>query len=597
MNPSLADYQVGSRSAYPHLWSECVFALAPGIGYTGGKIWDYAGGSFAIPTAYDNSRWIPNWASVGIAEGSYCIPSFGFTEGTNGSCYFPNASFDLNCVSVSLWVWNNGQGSANAVFSIGSTGLALRLLNNTTGTFTANWSNSTSQQTSATSATIGAWTHLTLQRQRGNGNRVELWVNGAMEASASTSLSYASPSTALNIGARRDGASTVATWGGSIDDMRIYQRMLRDDEIKTLASQRCIAYVPSRGHRKFFLRADEAAAQSLSPPVITVAADVTAPNIASSTTLAVPVASVMTAVLGPTLDGSQSLATGVASVTVTAAPPDLVSTSVLPIGSITVTAAVTPPAVGSAVTLTVPVATVTTTVTAPGAATVLTVPVIQVVVGYPIPSWSSAQADQMVWQDQDGAIWAGIVPVQIIFPQTVAVPTATVAATVSPPAFATVVEPGVATVNTTVTDVTVVQAEAAPVATVAVSVTPPAVVAGGTALQAAIAVVAASVSPPAVAASQVTLTVPVAVAAALVTAPALAQTSGLTPGVPTVVTSVTPPVVVQPGATVTALFVANRETWTMTANRVNTLLVCNVDPVSLTTRARRAPYGSGVQTE
>lgn len=247
MLPSLSDYATNERSLYPQLWTDCVFALAPGLGCTGGKLWEHARNTFAIPTAYAFDRWNPSSSNAALDAVPGPIPSYGFVEGTNGSAFWGTLEFDVNLFSVSIWVCSAGQAAtSNCVFSIGSTGLTLRLLSLSTGAYTANWSNSTIATTSTTTATTDVWTHIVAQRSRGNGNRTELWVNGVLEATSTATLSLANKAVGLNVGARRDTGVVVNTWGGALDDMRIYNRMLSREDINLLYGQRLSAYIPKR---------------------------------------------------------------------------------------------------------------------------------------------------------------------------------------------------------------------------------------------------------------------------------------------------------------------------------------------------------------
>ena len=353
MIPSLADYALNDRSLYPQLWDQCHFALAPGLGNTGGKLWDYARGTFAIPTGFNVDRWNPSSSNAALDTVPGEMPSYGFVEGTNGGAYWGNFEIDVNCFSLAIWVWNAGQSVSNCVVSLGATGLSLRLLNTSAGTYVANYSNGTVVLTSTTTSTTERWTHVVAQRSRGNGNRTELWLDGVLEATSSATLSITNKQVALNVGARRDGGTTVATWGGAIDDMRIYQRMLSAEDIQLLSRQRLVAYVPRR--RQVLVQAI-GDPQSVTVPVATCSGTAVLPTVLSPYTVTVPVATVSATAVLPTATATYVASVPVATAAATAVEvtPKPSYTVSVPVATAAATAvAVTPKA---SYTVTVPVA-------------------------------------------------------------------------------------------------------------------------------------------------------------------------------------------------------------------------------------------------
>jgi len=230
--PSLADFATHEDSAYSYLWDDCILAVAPGLGVTGSRLWNYVSNDQAIAINWATSRW-------SYYDG---VPAVSFVEATNGGFAWPAFAFDANVLSVSMWLRPEIQTAQRCALSVGSTGLALRILVNTNGTVQANWSTTSIVQTSTSAPSAGTWVHVVAQRNRGS-NVVELWINGGNEVRGTSTLSFANAQTVVCIGARRDTGTQTAGYAGAIDDVRIYQRMLSYSEIELLASQRCIGYV------------------------------------------------------------------------------------------------------------------------------------------------------------------------------------------------------------------------------------------------------------------------------------------------------------------------------------------------------------------
>ena len=77
----------------------------------------------------------------------------------------------------------------------------------------------------------GIWTHLT---GVWDGTRVHLYVNGTLEGSADTTLSWASPQ-GFNIGRARWDGAYANRFKGAIDDVRAYGRALNADEVSLIS--------------------------------------------------------------------------------------------------------------------------------------------------------------------------------------------------------------------------------------------------------------------------------------------------------------------------------------------------------------------------
>jgi Concanavalin A-like lectin/glucanases superfamily len=231
MIPSLADYAMGDDSAYPELWKDCVFATCPSLGITGGKLFNLASGEVASITTYSAARWSSDSG----------LPHLTFSSATNQSVFWDNFAMDQNSLSVSAWVKASTQTSDTCLLSVGTTGLAFRLIAKTTGVISAQWS-TTSIVLDSTSTVTDKWTHVLAQRSRGNG-RSDLFINGVREATSTASISTTALQTVLSLGARRDSGVSVAFFGGSLDDIRVCNSNIGWDGVRLLASQRGVAYI------------------------------------------------------------------------------------------------------------------------------------------------------------------------------------------------------------------------------------------------------------------------------------------------------------------------------------------------------------------
>lgn len=87
---------------------------------------------------------------------------------------------------------------------------------------------------SSSSAQLGVWTHLTGRYDSGS-KELRLYVNGALAASGThpSGFTAAGP---LTIGRSMWNGKPVDFWPGSVDDVRIFDRLLADGEIATLAN-------------------------------------------------------------------------------------------------------------------------------------------------------------------------------------------------------------------------------------------------------------------------------------------------------------------------------------------------------------------------
>lgn len=62
-------------------------------------------------------------------------------------------------------------------------------------------------------------------------SRREIWLNGVLQGTSTATVNYDITSTFFNIGAAQ---SVLVPWNGRLDDIRIYNRLLSDNEIRQL---------------------------------------------------------------------------------------------------------------------------------------------------------------------------------------------------------------------------------------------------------------------------------------------------------------------------------------------------------------------------
>src|SRR6266508_4024034 len=87
--------------------------------------------------------------------------------------------------------------------------------------------------TSDAAPTLGAWTHLVGVRDTAAGT-MRLYVNGVLQSTTAPAGNW-SATGAFVVGRAKGGGTVVNTWAGGIDDVRVYQKVLSDDQIAALA--------------------------------------------------------------------------------------------------------------------------------------------------------------------------------------------------------------------------------------------------------------------------------------------------------------------------------------------------------------------------
>ena len=204
---------------YPEMWRGCVGAWNPGLGVSGLTLRDQSG--------FQNNGTLingPTWAASG---GKYAM-SF---DGTDDYARVGTATtFNTN----SKWTWfawfNRSTAGVSSVFGDGD-GFARVVWSDATSLYVSNDGNSYLLQTFTTS--LNAWINITLV-SRGDSTNVDVYRNGVLNGTYTNGGSF----TFRDIGR----GYTLYYWAGLIDDVRIYNRALSPNEIRTLATRRGIAY-------------------------------------------------------------------------------------------------------------------------------------------------------------------------------------------------------------------------------------------------------------------------------------------------------------------------------------------------------------------
>jgi hypothetical protein len=228
--PTWSDYATHDESAYPHLWSGCVFAAAPCLGPTGSQLFDVVGGRRGTMTNMDPpTDWI-------VKSGTYAV-SF---DGTDDYISFGSINPGLTNATVSIWVFNRTtatnkrfiDNAYNTGFWIGTDSLA------DASKFIGGFVCDAAPYGSSGVGLANAWNHIAIRRI---GSTSLIFVNGSSAGStAYTNVATATSSGLLTLGIANN--LTNQQCDCDLDDARIYNRALSDAEIRELAQYRGVAY-------------------------------------------------------------------------------------------------------------------------------------------------------------------------------------------------------------------------------------------------------------------------------------------------------------------------------------------------------------------
>lgn len=212
--------------AFPSLWRDCIGAWAPCLGPTGLTLRDWSvrkdHGTLVNATFKPRSL---------LFNGTSAYVSFASGIGSRTGSSACSLSLWMNATSVSsrqalVADWDSS-GSAESFaaqvgWSSGQAGIAVR--------------SPSVAQVSAGTVAANVWTHLCFIS---GASGTQVYVNGTRTFSSATAVTLDSGNT-LSFG--RAGALSSFYFGGEMDDVRLYRRVLSQAEINMLRMRRGIAY-------------------------------------------------------------------------------------------------------------------------------------------------------------------------------------------------------------------------------------------------------------------------------------------------------------------------------------------------------------------
>lgn len=234
----------------------------------GGKYYcaDISSGKYAYHLSSDSSsqqngscapstgliNWWPlNGSLVDVATGSTAAVSYGATP-TSGLSNITNTAYLFNgtnqyidttlttnrdAFTFSIWLKQTKDGTYQAPLSeardccgSGYRGIDFKTSYSANNASVALWAGGSGSAvgTGGTTISLDTWTHFVGSY---DGSTLRFYKNGALISSAAYTGAIGTPGDTLKIG--RTGAATAGWFGGSIDDIRIYNRALSDQEILT----------------------------------------------------------------------------------------------------------------------------------------------------------------------------------------------------------------------------------------------------------------------------------------------------------------------------------------------------------------------------
>ena len=220
---------------YPELWRGCVGAWNPGLGPSGLTLRDNSG--------LGNNGTLTNGPTFAASQGKYAMNFDGADDYVSISASrLPSAA---NPWTISLWEYPTAFGAGNYGTSVswGTTGgvwfQSVILANNgdagdgrlAVGQYARN------VLTTTTARPLNLWTHTAIVYS--GGTTLQAYQNGLPNGSGPISNAFNATLTAAAIGRLQEGGQQ---YNGRLDDIRIYNRAISANEIRTLATRRGIAY-------------------------------------------------------------------------------------------------------------------------------------------------------------------------------------------------------------------------------------------------------------------------------------------------------------------------------------------------------------------
>ena len=221
---------------YPSLWTGCVGAWNPGLGPSGLVLRDQSG--------FKNNGTLTNGPTFAASQGKYAMSFDGTDDYVDTGTQLPAMT---STMSIGFWINTSNIGGSRAIACQAVSSSACNFCITygfSTGAGKMNWWNDFSGTAYDSTSTInnGAWRHVVGVRTGSTGNWTITWfIDGRKDASGSLANNPQNPSTP-NFTIGRFGAYSGYYLNATLDDVRIYNRVLSPDEIRTLATRRGIAY-------------------------------------------------------------------------------------------------------------------------------------------------------------------------------------------------------------------------------------------------------------------------------------------------------------------------------------------------------------------
>ena len=220
---------------YPSLWKGCVGAWNPGLGPSGLVLRDQSG--------FSRHGTLTNGPTFAADQGRYAMNFDGTDDYVDvGSGIDTN---NITRMTLSAWVRNNVVAANKGIVGWwnGSNGIFIQ--SQIVGTDGFLFVSSGTSYGHVDFTTINTWTHVVQVYDgtlTGDGNRLRAFINGIQRTIVFDASSVPSSTSSTGNGIIGNVRTLSRYWNGFIDDVRIYNRALSPNEIRTLANRRGIAY-------------------------------------------------------------------------------------------------------------------------------------------------------------------------------------------------------------------------------------------------------------------------------------------------------------------------------------------------------------------